>query len=371
MTHPRLRFPSSRCSIGVFGLGGPGNIFSDFFSNKSPLVIVVLAGAAFQNIFSPSVPLGGNRSRSEHRGKRSITGSVGGSFDLSPGAPGNIFYWPAATLLSLTYPRRRPINRRTHRHSYESLCLLENRDVQSAKLSRFLRNDRARDCRGRGEGVGRGEAGWRAGDERDAARPREGGRERKFNDPRETRRAAVVIDRRQYGCAKSPFCSLSAALRKLLHPHLRIHAKSNRPSVHSRPSVRTSVRLSSPIIGRALHRTAAFFRSFGTTADHRRPFRPFRAATHRPVPFSPPTARTPSPCRSIRGNNFSLRRCICPRDAFAWNDGTSLPELEIIHRYRRFPRGFFMERFSLLFQLTRFDRTQGKRLVLSREFVRS
>jgi len=30
-----------------------------------------------------------------------------------------------------------------------------------------------------------------------------------------------------------PFCSLSAALRKLLHPHLRIHAKSNRPPVSS------------------------------------------------------------------------------------------------------------------------------------------
>lgn len=62
---------------------------------------------------------------------------------------------------------------------------------------------------------------------------------------------------------KSPFCSLSAALRKLLHPHLRIHAKSNRPSVHSRPSVRTSVRLSSPIIARALHRTRCIF-SFGS-----------------------------------------------------------------------------------------------------------
>jgi len=67
-----------------------------------------------------------------------------------------------------------------------------------------------------------------------------------------------------------PFCSLSAALRKLLHPHLRIHAKSNRPPVHSRPSVRTSarpsVRLSSPIIAlaRAVHRAAAaFFRSPG------------------------------------------------------------------------------------------------------------
>lgn len=72
---------------------------------------------------------------------------------------------------------------------------------------------------------------------------------------------AVVIDRRQYGCAKAPFCSLSAALRKLLHPHLRIHAKSNRPPVHSRPSVRTSVRLSSPIIARTVHQAAAFFRS--------------------------------------------------------------------------------------------------------------
>lgn len=71
-----------------------------------------------------------------------------------------------------------------------------------------------------------------------------------------------------------PFCSLSAALRKLLHPHLRIHAKSNRPPVHSRPSVRPSVRTSvhpsvrtslvSDNRSRTVHRAAAaFFRSPG------------------------------------------------------------------------------------------------------------
>ena len=42
---------------------------------------------------------------------------------------------------------------------------------------------------------------------------------------------------------KSPFCSLSAALRKLLHPHLRIRAKSKpsaaRPLSLAHPSVRT------------------------------------------------------------------------------------------------------------------------------------
>lgn len=77
---------------------------------------------------------------------------------------------------------------------------------------------------------------------------------------------AVVIDRRQYGCAKAPFCSLSVALRKLLHPHLRIHAKSNRPPVHSRPSVRTSVRTSLVSDNRSLARctgAAAFFRPPG------------------------------------------------------------------------------------------------------------
>lgn len=75
---------------------------------------------------------------------------------------------------------------------------------------------------------------------------------------------AVVIDRRQYGCAKAPFCSLSAALRKLLHPHLRIHAKSNRPPVHSRPSVRTSVRTSlvSDNRSRTVHRAAAAAAAF-------------------------------------------------------------------------------------------------------------
>lgn len=58
---------------------------------------------------------------------------------------------------------------------------------------------------------------------------------------------------------KSPFCSLSAALRKLLHPHLRIHAKS-KPSARplsAHPSVHTiSPSLSSPIIapGASLHR---------------------------------------------------------------------------------------------------------------------
>lgn len=86
---------------------------------------------------------------------------------------------------------------------------------------------------------------------------------------------AVVIDRRQYGCAKAPFCSLSAALRKLLHPHLRIHAKSNRPPVHSRPSVRTSVRTSlvSDNRSRTVHRAAAFFRSLGggRAAEYRFP----------------------------------------------------------------------------------------------------
>lgn len=92
---------------------------------------------------------------------------------------------------------------------------------------------------------------------------------------------AVVIDRRQYGCAKAPFCSLSAALRKLLHPHLRIHAKSNRPPVHSRPSVRTSVRTSlSSLVSDNRSRTvhpgaAAFFRSpsssRGRAAEYRFP----------------------------------------------------------------------------------------------------
>lgn len=109
--------------------------------------------------------------------------------------------------------------------------------------------------------------------------------ERKFEDARQTRRAAVVIDSRQYGCAKSPFCSLSAALRKLLHPHLRIHAKSNRPSVHSRPSVRTSVRLSSPIIARQ-HCTAGPLHFF---VRHRRP-----------TPLAHPPHRIDSPATTSR-----------------------------------------------------------------------
>lgn len=97
---------------------------------------------------------------------------------------------------------------------------------------------------------------------------------------------------------KSPFCSLSAALRKLLHPHLRIHAKSNRPSVHSRPSVRTSVRLSSPIIARQRCTAAAFFRSPPPTPTPR---------THPPPPYRFP------------GYNFSFQRCICPRDAAVYH----------------------------------------------------
>lgn len=104
-----------------------------------------------------------------------------------------------------------------------------------------------KDCSGGGGGreggrrarAGEGEVGARNGWGECAAAVQVEGEENSRTG--ETRPARLWLTAANMAVPKSPFCSLSAALRKLLHPHLRIHAKS-KPSARPLSPIHPSMR---------------------------------------------------------------------------------------------------------------------------------